>query len=110
VRDGDEVLGCAVSTRRPLRPSLDSTGVRLMRRVQAMPEYWDLTGEDHLPRARYEECLRFPQAVVVVRLVAFARPNVRGNRPAEAGGVRLARDSGEAAARQPCAACRSGSG
>jgi hypothetical protein len=38
------------------------------------------------------------------------RPNVRGNRPAEAGGVRLARDSGEAAARQPYSACRSGSG
>jgi hypothetical protein len=37
-------------------------------------------------------------------------PNVRANRPAEAGGVRLARDSGEAAARQPYAACRSGSG
>jgi hypothetical protein len=37
-------------------------------------------------------------------------PNVRGNRPAEAGGVRLARDSGEAAARQACGACRSGSG
>jgi hypothetical protein len=40
----------------------------------------------------------------------FLRPNVRGNRPAEVGGVRLARDSGEAAARQPYAACRSGSG
>jgi hypothetical protein len=40
----------------------------------------------------------------------FVGPNVRGNRPAEAGGVRLARDSGEAAARQSCAACRSGSG
>jgi hypothetical protein len=37
-------------------------------------------------------------------------PNVRGNRPAEAGGLRLARDSGEVAARQPYAACRSGSG
>jgi hypothetical protein len=29
----------------------------------------------------------------------LVRPNVRGNRPAEAGGVSLARDSGEAAAR-----------
>jgi hypothetical protein len=37
-------------------------------------------------------------------------PNVRGNRPVEAGGVRLARDSGEAAARQAYGACRSGSG
>ena len=40
----------------------------------------------------------------------YVLPNVRANRPAEAGGVRLARDSGEAAARQPYAACRSGSG
>ncbi len=38
------------------------------------------------------------------------KPNVRGNRPAEAGSVSLARDSGEAAARQAYAACRSGSG
>jgi len=35
-------------------------------------------------------------------------PNPWLNRPATAGGVRLARDSGEAAARQPYAACRSG--
>ena len=40
----------------------------------------------------------------------FVEPNVGANRPAEAGGVRLARDSGEAAARQAYAACRSGSG
>jgi len=37
-------------------------------------------------------------------------PNVGANRPAEAGGVSLARDSGEAAARQAYTACRSGSG
>ena len=37
-------------------------------------------------------------------------PNVVANRPEEAGGVSLARDSGEAAARQAYAACRSGSG
>jgi len=40
----------------------------------------------------------------------LVRPNVRANRPAEAGGVSLARDSGEAAARQAYTACRSGSG
>jgi len=40
----------------------------------------------------------------------FVRPNVGANRPAEAGGVSLARDSGEAAARQAYTACRSGSG
>jgi len=40
----------------------------------------------------------------------FARPNVGANRPAEAGGVSLARDSGGAAARQAYTACRSGSG
>ena len=40
----------------------------------------------------------------------IVRPNVGANRPAEAGGVSLARDSGEAAARQAYAACRSGSG
>ena len=44
-----------------------------------------------------------PQAVLV-------RPNVGANRPAEAGGVSLARDSGGAAARQAYTACRSGSG
>lgn len=47
--------------------------------------------------------------------VAYARwwvvtSNVRGNRPAEAGGVRLVCDSDEATAHQPYAACRSGSG
>ena len=41
---------------------------------------------------------------------AILRPNVGANRPAEAGGVSLARDSGEAAARQAYAACRRGSG
>ena len=40
----------------------------------------------------------------------FVLANVRANRPAEAGGVSLARDSGEAAARQAYIACRSGSG
>ena len=45
-----------------------------------------------------------------LRKVRFVMPNVRANRPAEAGGVSLARDSGEAAARQAYAACRSGSG
>jgi len=40
----------------------------------------------------------------------IATPNVGANRPAEAGGVSLARDSGEAAARQAYTACRSGSG
>jgi len=40
----------------------------------------------------------------------IVRPNVGANRPAEAGGVSLARDSGEAAARQAYTACRSGSG
>ena len=41
---------------------------------------------------------------------AFLMPNVGANRPAEAGAVSLARDSGEAAARQAYTACRSGSG
>jgi hypothetical protein len=49
-------------------------------------------------------------ATAPVRELHLLPPNVRGNRPAKAGGVRLARDSGEAAARQPYAACRSGSG
>ena len=40
----------------------------------------------------------------------IVRPNVGANRPAEAGGESLARDSGEAAARQAYAACRRGSG
>jgi len=45
-----------------------------------------------------------------VRRTVLKPANVRANRLAEAGGERLARDSGGAAARQPCAACRSGSG
>jgi len=40
----------------------------------------------------------------------LVRPNVGANRPAEEGGVSLARDSGEAAARQAYTGCRSGSG
>jgi hypothetical protein len=58
--------------------------------------------------------LRGPDQLMKTRMVYYlsvvVMPNVRGNRPAEAGGVRLARDSGEAAARQPYAACRRGSG
>ena len=41
---------------------------------------------------------------------ALLMPNVQANRPAEAGGVDLAGDSGDAVARQAYAACRSGSG
>jgi hypothetical protein len=41
---------------------------------------------------------------------AFAAPNVRGNRPAKAGSVRLVCDSAEGTAHEPYAACRSGSG
>jgi hypothetical protein len=44
------------------------------------------------------------------RRCQFVRPNVRGNRPAEAGGVRLVCDSAEGTAHQPYTACRSGSG
>jgi hypothetical protein len=40
--------------------------------------------------------------------ISAGRPNVQANRSAEAGSVSLARDSGEAAARQAYAACHSG--
>jgi len=48
--------------------------------------------------------------IVADRRCCLPRPNVGANRPAEAGGVSLARDSGEAAARQAYTARRSGSG
>jgi len=57
-------------------------------------------------RMTTEKCLILTCATEAVWLT----PNVRANRPAEAGGVSLARDSGEAAARQAYAACRSWSG
>ena len=52
---------------------------------------------------------KLPKTIAAGKRV-FVKPNVGANRPAEAGGVSLARDSGEAAARQAFAACRSGSG
>jgi len=47
-------------------------------------------------RMTTEKCLILTCAIQAVWLT----PNVGANRPAEAGGVSLARDSGEAAARQ----------
>lgn len=43
-------------------------------------------------------------------VVEAAMPNVRANRPAEAGSVSLVRDDAPCASDQAYAACRSGSG
>jgi hypothetical protein len=44
------------------------------------------------------------------RTASFVLPNVRANRPAEAGSVSLVRDDAPCASYQAYAACRSGSG